>query len=87
MNNQEWDEIIEEIFDVNIHDTRYEAGVAILYTDMLKHKYKDMDREKLGTAASQFISETLEWHEKRRWNFEINPLFETRILEIMNKSD
>jgi len=80
----EWNKIVEKIFDINTHDTRYGGGVSALYADMLKHKYKDKDREQLGSAADKFIDETLNWHEEHRHNFQIHPSFETRILEIMN---
>jgi len=80
----EWNKIVEKIFDINTHDTRYGGGVSVLYADMLKHKYKDKDREQLESAANKFIDETLNWHEEHRHNFQIHPSFETRILEIMN---
>ena len=80
----EWNGILEKVFDLNTHDTRYSGGVAALYADMLKYKYQDKDREKLEIAAEKFITETIQWHEEHRYTFEPHQLFETRIIEIMN---
>lgn len=80
----EWHEVAAKVFDTDVHDTRYSGGTASLYAAMLNEKFNfpDLDLVKLDEAANKFVSETIEWHEGRRHEFEPHPHFVDRILEI-----
>lgn len=84
MEQQEIQRILNEVFDVNVHDTRYAGGTAALYAAILGRKHKK-NPDKYEDAAHKFIDETIEWHEERRHDFEPHPLFEKRILEIIKE--
>lgn len=79
MTKEESTKLIDEVFDKNLHDTRYRAGTVSLYSAILAKKYGKR-ADYFEAAADKFVGETSQWHEKRRWNFEPHPDFEQKIL-------
>jgi hypothetical protein len=85
---EEHQNVINKVFDTNHHDTRYAAGAAALYAAMIveMRDLEDLTQDDLEKAANRFVDEAIEWHERKRHDFEPHPHFLGRILEIARNS-